>query len=282
MRKRAAGRSLIWLGLLLTTAGHARADFTPWQTVAINNPFQPTTGIFTNWTNGQSVFVFNPGTNSTVPYTIPTPMYAQFDPNAHFVNGMPGKLVGVELVMEYKFENTISLRFDNLSTLRVDVTGMMDVTLPTGAKVTADFPGPTAPPVPGNPTPNAGQFLNTSGNITLNPGNMMSKTVDLPKTTITGMITSPAGTGFNDAATLAKFTGTSTVSLPVMAQAKSFFSTNSGNGFGSSTTLASVVISIRYLFVPEPASVVLTGLGLAAGLAWVARTRSQAVGRRAA
>jgi len=271
MRWRDALRSLLWLGLLLTTAGSARADFTPWQTVAINNPFQTTSGIYTDWFNGKNVNVLNPVTLTSVPYTVPTPVYAQFDPNAHIVNGMPGKLVGVELVMEYKFENTISLRFDNLSTLRVDVAGNMELTLPTGTKVTADFQGPNAPTTPGNPTPNVGQYLNTSGNITLNPGNMMSKTVDIPTTTIHGFVTSPPVTGFTDAATLAKFTGTSTVSLPILANASSLFSTNTGNGFGSSTTLASAVVSVRYLFVPEPSSVVLTGLGLAAGLVWVRR-----------
>jgi len=281
MRTRIVGGSLVWLVLSLTSAGAARANFTAWQTVSINNPFQPASGIFTNWTSGQNVTVFDPGTNASVPFTIPTLAYTQFDPNTHMVNGMPGKLVGVELSMDYKFENTISLRFDNLSTLRVDVTGLMDLTLPTGTELKADFPGPTAPPVPGNPTPNAGQFLNTSGDITLNPGNMLSKTVNLPKTTITGSITSPAGTGFTDAAMLAKFTGTSTVTLPILAQAKSNFFSSSGNGFGSSTTLASAVVSIRFIFVPEPASVVLTGLGLTAGLVWTRRSWARAALRAA-
>jgi len=252
--------------------------------VSINNPFQPGSGIFTNWTSGQDVTVFNPGTNSSVPFKVPTLAYSQFDPSTHLVNGLPGKLVGVELTLDYKFENTISLRFDNLSTLRVDVTGLIDLTLPTGKELKADFSGPTVPPIPGNPTPNAGQFLNSSGDITLNPGNMLSKTVNLPKTTITGSITSlsPAGTGFTDAATLAKFTGASTVNLPILARASSNFFSSSGNGFGSSTTLASAVVSIRFIFVPEPASMVLTGLGLTAGLVWTRRSWARGAAPRAA
>lgn len=278
MRTQVARRNLLLAGIglaLMSLVSPARADFTAWQTTTINNPFQPSSGIYTNWTNSQAVFVYNPVTNTTIPYTVPTPTYAQFDPNAHFVNGKPGQLVGVELVMEYKFENTISLRFDTLSTLRVDVTGKMQLTMPTGSLVTANFPGPNDPNPVGNPTNNAGQYLNSSGNITLSPANLLSKSVELPKSTITGFVASPAGTGYTDGATLAKFTGTSTVTLPILAQANYNFFSNTGNGFGGSSTLATAIVSIRYLFVPEPSSMVLMGFGVV-GLIWAGRARRSA------
>ena len=73
-------------------------------------------------------------------------------------------------------------------------------------------------------------------------------------------------------ADLALFSGTGSLSLPVTASAWSSFFSNSGNGFGKVTTSGSASISVTYNWsptgpaaqtVPEPAAVVLWGIGSA-------------------
>jgi hypothetical protein len=74
----------------------------------------------------------------------------------------------------------------------------------------------------------------------------------------------------SDPKSLALFTGTGKMSLPVSAAAFSSFVSSSGNGFGSVSTSGTADVTVNYKWhdtipapqtVPEPASLVLWGLG---------------------
>jgi hypothetical protein len=175
----------------------------------------------------------------------------QFNANALGADGTPATLVGVGVRMDYRIENTITLTFENTATISVNAAGTVHVFGPGGT----DLVDPAT-------------FSNFA-NLAPLPSDIFAKTVNIPTQVTTGF----KQAGYNDTATLNQFTGTGTVSLPVIAGATSTFSSSSGNGFGGSTTLASVTLTLSYFYVvPEPTSLVLTGLGMA-GLALMFRTR---------
>jgi hypothetical protein len=184
----------------------------------------------------------------------------QFNAAANGGFGQNAHLVGVGVRMDYTIENTIAITFANTATINVQASGTIHLIGPGG-----------------NDLVTPGTFSN-SANLAPLPSDLFPKTVSLPTKTITGN----SALGYNDSSTLNTFTGTGTVSLPVIAAAQSSFTSSSGNGFGGSTTLASVTMTLTYFFVvPEPASVVLTGLG-GAGLLLMFRSRGRRRGDSAA
>jgi hypothetical protein len=170
----------------------------------------------------------------------------QFNPATYSSGGKTAVLLGVEVKMSYEFDNTLSMKFDNMSTITVKATGNMQVDRPNGSTLL--------------PTPNPA-FTNFQS-MTANPATVLGKTVTFPTQVYTGSVSSPTG-GFTDSTSLTQFKGTGTISLPVVATATSTFTTSSGNGFGASVTDAKAVITVvyRYALVPEPSSLALAGLG---------------------
>ncbi len=80
---------------------------------------------------------------------------------------------------------------------------------------------------------------------------------------------------YSSPAELLPFVGTGTVAVVASGSAVSSFTSSSGNGLGRATTFASGVATITYRFtpIPEPASVVLMGVGGVVLVGLVARRR---------
>lgn len=171
-----------------------------------------------------------------------------FDGSKHQVFGHDGTLYAVGVKLDYTFENTITMQFTRASTLSVVAQGSMHLAGPNGKDLV-----------------NSPTFVNSS---TLTGAN---QSITLPMK----VVSSSSGLGYKDAATLASFTGTGTILLPIYASATSNFSSSTGTGGGSSVTLAMANLSLTYFIAPEPSSFVLGGLGLASlGLyAWCRRSR---------
>jgi len=170
----------------------------------------------------------------------------KFDPTVYSVPGFKAVLTEVDLVLTYTFENTLQMRFDNVSTIVVAASGTMNLTLPDGTTNLVTSP-----------------TFSNSGTQTSTISDVFSKYVTLPTYTKTGTV----GANYVDQPTLSQFlynqTGSKVIQLPVSANAQSSFSSSSGNGMGSSVTLAGASISIVYHYIlPEPSSFVLTGLGV--------------------
>jgi len=168
-------------------------------------------------------------------------------------------LLGVAVVLNYQFANTITMRFDTPSTINVTASGEMHLKLPG---VTDNLVGA--------PT------LGTSAERTATPSDLFPKFVTLP-TKYTSGTSSMGYTHDANPNVLAAFTGTGSIYLPVVATAKSSFTSTSGNARGTSDTAASATVSVIYFYtyvVPEPASVMLMGLG-GGGLVLAYRARSR-------
>jgi hypothetical protein len=249
MHPRAVILGMVVVGFAqLVAAPAVRADFmTNPQVFSI--PLTPT-----NW---------GPGTPSI---TLLDPLAVQkFDPAAFSVGGKIAVLEGVNVRVDYEFDNTLSMQFFNMSKIGVLATGSMSIEGPKGAAFLTSQP-----------------FANQE-TMTAQSSWTFPHTVTFPTQTFAGSMSSPGG-GYTAPGTLQIFTGTNSISLPVVATASSTFSTSSGNGFGSSVTEAKATITISYryaLLVPEPSSLVLAGLGCL-GLLGVCRQRTRRKSLKAA
>ncbi|MFO0954380.1 MAG: choice-of-anchor E domain-containing protein [Isosphaeraceae bacterium] len=240
---------LCMASLLLVGGSPARAEFT----VTVKSAAIPTTQ--TDWgPTSSSLSGLNPL------------QLTQFDASKYAVGGQTAVLKSVDVKLDYQFDNRLALTFVNLSTITVTATGSINLFLPDGTTKLV----PTA------------TFANT-GSLRVDPAGMLMKTVYLPNPPAFTSYTGSQTQTYTDAATLAMFTGKSTIGLPAVASATSKFTTDSGNGFGSSLTFASVVASLVYHYdlVPEPSSIVLTGLGVS-GLLGFFRFRSRKASTKSA
>lgn len=241
MRIRAAMTGLLCMGFSLALLGSdAKAAFsTETYTFDANNG----KGIPLTQTN------FGPDTPAIAavnPFVVP------------LFNQSLGELQRVDIQLTYQFQNTLTLVFTNPSTITVNASGSMSLLDPHGNNF-----------LPGSLQPS----FTATGVATASPSDMFTKTVNLPTTTKAAT----TGTGYTDNATLAEFKGAGTISLRAFATAVSDFSSSGGNGGGISNTYASVSLKVIYSYipsVPEPSSLVLTGLG-GLGLIGAYRVRSR-------
>ncbi len=205
----------------------------------------------TNWGPTTSVL------SGLDPFTIQQFNAATYQPSAPA--GQTVQLEAVGISLSYEFQNTINMTFINPSTTTVTATGYMELSLPS--VITSLVNNPT---------------FGNSATVTSATGTVADPyKVTQPTQTTTG--TSALAyeqSSSNGPAVLAAFSGAGTVSLPVVAISNSTFTNSTGNGLGGSTTNAGATLSVVYFYayVPEPSSLVLTGLG-AVGFLAVGRRR---------
>jgi hypothetical protein len=239
MRLSARLRGILLAGvavaLLAPTAGAGLTFFTQTQTP----PPIPLT--LTNWDDSTASLA---GKN---PFQI-----QQFDPAAHAgqapIPGQVAVLYAVAFELGFSFQNSLSAQFFNATTITVSANGTMHL----NSSVMNDIVGP--------PT-----FANSGSVTSSGPG-----TVPIGSKTTSGnskfaWFITDAGVApsMTNDALVNSFVGNGITKLPAIATASSTFISENGNGRGISTTLAqaSLTVIYYYTFVPEPSSVVLTGLG---------------------
>lgn len=259
MPRRATTLPLLSVALTLVAfVSSARADFTTVpQTLTVSLSSQ--NNIQTDW--GPAPGLGYPGANT--PGIVNNPfVIQQFDHTKYDVGGQTAKLTSVEVSLAYQFQNTITLTFVTAATITVTANGSMKLYYP-GAITDSNLVVPAA-------------TFSNKVNLFLSPSSAMQH-VPFPMQTTKGSTSSPAG-GYTDSTTLGKFNGPGTISMPVYASAVSNFTTDSGNGYGSSLTLASATLTVfyHYILVPEPASMVLMGLGCVGLIVTLGRGRAKA------
>jgi hypothetical protein len=245
MRRQAVLMALLVVGISPLLGSRARADFI--QLPAQTDVIAPTK---TDWNDKTSSLI---GSN---PF-----MVKLFNPADFQSQAPPGKFAKLEAVaisLTYSINNTITLRFDNVSTINVTATGFVAVTLPDH---TTNLVNPAT--------------FTTAISRSSNASDLFPKFVPITPNTVAG--TSAIGyTLDTNSSIVSMFQGKGTIDLPVFAHAQSTFSSTSGNGAANVVTIAAATISVIYWysFVPEPSSIVLTGLGgLGLALASVRRAR---------
>ena len=192
----------------------------------------------TNW---------GPGTSGVGPL-----VFSKFDPTL-------GTLNSVQISMAYTFNHDINLTFGSPSTLSEKTTGSQIVVEGPGGGVY----------LTGTPNPVSQELANSAGPY---PFTKTFPTASVSNTTAPLTLTSPA-----DLALYTAHTAGETVSLPVLAQSNSAFSSSTGNGQGQIKTTASAKVTVSYTYtpVPEPSTLAILGLGCAAILALRRRMASR-------
>jgi hypothetical protein len=110
-----------------------------------------------------------------------------------------------------------------------------------------------------DPNSPEGQKLTISKTYGFNPGETLPKTfVFDPVMANSPTFTTALGGSSVD---FSKFVGSGTISSPFTAAGISSFTSSSGNGGGGVMTEAGVTMTVRYVTVPEPTTLVLLGLG---------------------
>ncbi len=267
MNQRAVSLGVVLsLGLLLVPlAPKARASWIekPAPTASI-----PTTGLstLTNW--GPTTSTFPAGTQD--PFVIQQFNAATYQPAAP--PGLTAQLQAIGISLSYTFQNTINMTFTNPSTSTVMATGNIELLAPSPTLNTG-LTGISNVYVPGYNTPGSAStqalpiLVNapTFGNTATVTASSAVHTFPYTVTMATQTTSSVSALAYTQSlpTVLAAFTGVGSVQLPVTAYATSTFNNNFGNGQGGSTTFASVTVSVVYFYayVPEPSSLVLTGLG---------------------
>ena len=200
-------------------------------------------------------------TNWNLDFSLP-----KFNPAEYSLPGQTAVLTQVDLTLNYEFDNTLTMIFaPSLSTITVSASGTMNAYLPDGTTVLSASGPPT------------GSFSNAAL-YTLTPSDLLNKDFtkiyDLSPPATGSFVTKLMGQSEINQFLYNSSNGVTMAQLPVTAIAQSSFASSSGNGFGSSVTLAGASISVVYHYVlPEPSSFLLMGLGVM-GLGAIAMKRS--------
>lgn len=173
-------------------------------------------------------------------------------------NSSLGTLTSVSVSVSYDFNHTSTLTFAVPSTISTSATqNNISVSLPNGTVI-----GSAASPDYTQSTAFNSSTMTLGTPVTLTP-------INDPGTIAPISLTS--------ASNLALFTGSGTISLPVLASSVAAAHFSAGNGTAVVTTTASATVTISYNYtphaVPEPSSVVLLGMG-GCGLLWFRRRRA--------
>src|SRR5262245_26565364 len=191
MRKGVVLLGLLGLALLRSGGGACAQTVFTYSPTVQSIPLTPT-----NWT---------PQAKFALPPTSPKPFQVEmFDPDKLRVLGAASRLIGVELRLDYRFDNRLTMRFDNLSTITVTARGTIDMYLPD------KLANATSPvPLPGFTKLLPAATFEHTAQATTAPSGAMSKTVLEPPDgsfqSFTGSRSSPVG-GYTDLNILAAFT----------------------------------------------------------------------------
>jgi len=212
--------------------------------------------------------------SSTSSQTAPL-VFQQFDPAANPTL----TLKEIDISVTFSTKNTYSMSFISPSTISVSAITPPDpnnrgaVFAPTVSADTASGNWPLASFLPSL------HVQDTNGMLTKTATGVAGQTLD--SAALGGPVN--FGSTFNTAIMpgdldFLKFVGSGSLSFPFWAQGVSTFTSSTGNGTGFVTTQAGVTMTVTYVTgqrttVPEPASVVLLGLG-AGGILGVRRWRS--------
>jgi hypothetical protein len=182
----------------------------------------------TDWSTVQSD---DPNTNLPLSFN-------QFPPD-------PGlKLENVIITVSWWYYSVINMTFRTPGTITVTTTGSLGVHDPTDQPLITVFP----------------LFTHTQSKTvtSVDPSHPQNfQFVQFPPNFIQGpQVVLTAGTD-----NLSPYIGNGFIDFPIGARAATTFTDTSGNGFGQSQTFVATVLTLEYIYIPEPASVVLLALG---------------------
>ena len=194
-------------------------------------------------------------------------VFQQFD-----TEGNTRQLNSVTLSFSASITNDFSMHFSNAATI-IDTVGTGNSTTP-GPSVTLYQPDGVHPLITAS-APNDPSFLTRS--VTWSPTSGLSPDFSSSLSASSPNYIAPATTtasntlSLTNPADLALFTGAGSVSLRATGSAVSGYTSNSGNGFGSVSTMASANVTITYNWAPlnqspegitpEPSAMLLWGIG---------------------
>jgi hypothetical protein len=258
-----ARRILILARLILGAAlgmGHvARADFdTPTFEFKTNNlntnyGFDPANGINTSPATMWSIYpgglaLSNPLQLPQFNPNDPT-MVAPHDPNLTAV------LTGVNITASYSLNNALQYVYTTAgASLSVRADGSLTLPLPSSTPLTF----PVAPVFHDGYNPDGTPLFRPFNPAT----DQLNVPINVPVTSPSSFTSQFFASNGHDAVS-AQYVGTSTISVPIVASARSAFDVTNGNGFGQSITLAQLDLKVFYTYalVPEPSAMALVLIG---------------------